>query len=89
MADRYDSRGRMNYDSKYHTRHKGRYSEEDMITICRMHYEGKTHTQIGLALGRTSAAISNRVVYLIQNGLYAYYLQKGERLDYVLVANHG
>lgn len=74
----YDSRGRMKYDPKHHFRQGKCYTTMDDATIVYMHYMGKGHLEIGLEIGRTPAAVSQRICHLIQHGLYADYLPSTE-----------
>lgn len=73
---KFDRCRRMVYHPEYHFNHKEPFTTQEVAYMCTMH--GKMNLQdLGYALGRTPAAIAQRISQLKRKGLFERYRQMG------------
>lgn len=68
----YDSLGRMRYNSFFHPNQGTRFTEGEIIYICKFWEKDKTKN-LSLALGRTESSLAKKIQMLKQKSQYEYY----------------
>lgn len=74
----YDSQGRLKFDPELHENHGKPFTTGELAYICSMH-ESMSLTDIGLAVGRTPAAVAMRMSSLKKQGVFEHYRKLGFR----------
>ena len=71
-AIEYDRLGRMKYNSFFHDKQGTRFTESEIIYICKFWEKDKTKN-LSLALGRTETSLAKKIQMLKQKSQYEYY----------------
>ncbi|EPD52783.1 hypothetical protein HMPREF1210_01163 [Paenisporosarcina sp. HGH0030] len=69
---KYDDQGRMKYHPKYHTRHGKRFTEDELIYLCKF-WEIDNIRDLSLGLGKTEMTLASRITNLKKSGKYEVY----------------
>lgn len=68
----YDKWGRMKYHPNYHTSHGTRFSQEELIYLCK-YWAHDDWQDMSFALGRTQKTLAEKVSELRKKNLYEVY----------------
>lgn len=69
---KYDDQGRMKYHPKYHTRHGKRFTEEELIYLCK-YWEIDDIRDLSFGLGKTEMTLASKITNLKKSGKYEVY----------------
>lgn len=69
---KYDQFGRMLYHPKFHTRHGKRFTNEELIYLCKF-WEVDDVKSLSFGLGKTEMTLSTKITELKKNGKYEMY----------------
>lgn len=72
---KYDDQGRMKYHPKYHTRHGKKFTEEELIYLCKF-WEIDDIRDLSFGLGKTEMTLASKMSELKKNGQYEFYKAK-------------
>lgn len=68
----YDQSGRMKYHPRYHTRHGKKFTDEELIYLCK-YWESDDIRDLSFALGKTEMTLASKMTDLKKTGKYELY----------------